>query len=66
MASTFPGDEWKQADSKPTVFHPTRAQEQARIDQRFGDGRMSPAEWSKRFDELSSVEKWTKEGKVTV
>lgn len=42
----------------------TRAQEQARIDELFGMGKMSQAQWSDRFDQLCNLEIWAENGKL--
>ena len=62
MSKIFEGDEWKYA--KAPEFKPTRAQEQARIDTEYCNGRMERDEWLRRTDELSDVSKWTATGKI--
>ena len=47
-----------------TMFR-TRAQEQQHIDDLYGKGLITQAEWSIRTDELSDLRKWRADGKVT-
>lgn len=64
-SNIYEGDEWKRtATAVATTAKPTRtrAQEQEFIDTEFCNGRMTRKQWSDKFDELSSVEKWSAKG----
>ena len=62
MSKIYEGEEWKTV--KTPEWKPTRAQEQARINTEYCNGRMERDEWARRTDELSEVSKWTSAGKI--
>jgi hypothetical protein len=62
MSKIYEGEEWKNV--KTPVSKPTRAEEQARINTEYCNGRMSREEWLRRTDELSDLLKWNARGRL--
>lgn len=70
MSKVYYDDEWKRAKDPVEIAppipkaNPTRAQEQARIDNLYGNGLIEREEWLERTAELSDPLKWSAEGKI--
>ena len=65
MSKVWNDDSWK--NPKELIVRPpilTRFQEQERINQMYRDGKLDRVEWFKRFDELSDIKLWDKDGKI--
>lgn len=62
--NVYEGDTWKNTPTPVETHNPTRAQEQARIDTEYYNGRMGLAEWRTLTDELSEPTKWCGKGRL--
>lgn len=58
------GEEWKhKAEPRPSMPRRTRAEEQARVDTEYCNGRMTLDDWRARSDELSDPSQWCARGR---
>lgn len=64
MSKVYNGDEWKQEAPGAKKRPRTRAEEQHHINLEYAEQRITRAEWSRRFDELSDVRAWSAEGRI--